>query len=256
MRKDTACTGRLYVGTSGWAYPHWRGVVYPTELPESAWLRHYATSLRSVEVNGSFYRLPSPRTLQTWCAAVPDDFVFSFKASAYITHRKKLREPERTLPSLLDCAGLLGERLGPLLFQLPPRWHVDVERLAAFLAALPAGLRCVFEFRDSTWFCDEVYALLSRYGAALCRYELEGRRAPSVLTADFAYLRLHGPTEAYRGSYPDAALRQWAEEVGAWLVRGRDVYCYFDNDDAGHAFHDALRLRDLVGPVEETRVDA
>ena len=256
MRKDMARRGRLHLGTSGWVYPHWRGAVYPAELPESAWLSHYASRLRSVEVNSSFYRLPSPRALLSWCAAVPDDFVFALKASAYITHRKKLREPEQTLLPLLDCAGQLGERLGPLLFQLPPRWHVNAERLATFLEALPAGLRCVFEFRDSTWFCDEVYALLRHYGAALCRYDLEGHRAPGVRTAGFAYLRLHGPAEAYRGAYSDADLRQWAEEIDGLRSQGSDVYCYFDNDEAGHAFHDALRLRDLVEPAGAFRVDA
>lgn len=255
MRKDTARRGRLFLGTSGWAYTYWHGTVYPMELPKPAWLGYYASYLRSVEVNASFYRLPSPRALQGWAAAVPDDFVFALKASAYITHRKKLREPERTLAPLFDCAERLGERLGPLLFQLPPRWHVDAERLGAFLEALPAGLRSVFEFRDPTWFCNEVYALLSRHGAALCRYDLEGRRVPDVQTADFAYLRLHGPAEAYRGSYPDADLRQWADEIGAWRAQGRDVYCYFDNDEAGHAFHDALRLRDFVEQVVAARVD-
>ncbi|WP_455385696.1 DUF72 domain-containing protein [Acidihalobacter prosperus] len=246
MRKDIAGTGRLYLGTSGWAYAHWRGAVYPEGLPEAQWLAHYAASLSSVEVNGSFYRLPSARTLQGWCAAVPEDFVFALKASAYVTHRKKLREPQRTLPPLLDCAERLGSRLGPLLFQLPPRWRVNAERLDAFLQALPAGRRSVFEFRDPSWFCDEVYALLRQHRAALCRYDLEGRRSPETETADFAYLRLHGPGAAYRGSYADAVLREWAAEITGGLSRGRDVYCYFDNDEAGFAFRDALRLQRMI----------
>lgn len=255
MRKDRADRGRLYLGTSGWAYPHWRGAVYPEGLARSAWLGHYASSLRSVEVNASFYRLPSAQTLQAWCAAVPEDFVFALKASAYVTHRKKLLEPERTLPPLLDCAESLDARLGPLLFQLPPRWHVNAERLEAFLQALPADLRCVFEFRDPSWFCDEVYAALRHHGAALCRYDLEGRRSPEVETADFAYLRLHGPDAAYRGSYAGAVLREWAAELAGGLARGRDVYCYFDNDEAGFAFHDALRLQRMVEEAAD-RVDA
>lgn len=139
-----------------------------------------------------------------------------------------------------------GWRLGPLLFQLPPRWHVNAERLEAFLQALPTSLRCVFEFRDPSWFCEQAYVLLRRYGVALCRYDLDGRRSPGVETADFAYLRLHGPGEAYRGFYADENLREWVAKIGDRLARSGDVYCYFDNDESGHAFHDALRLRSMI----------
>lgn len=235
---------RLHIGTSGWCYPHWRGPFYPADLPESAWLDYYSRRFASVEVNRSFYRLPSRANFQAWHDATPADFVFAVKASRLITHMKKLTDPDRTLPPLLDAVAGLGAKLGPLLFQLPPRWRANPARLEAFLATLPVGIRAAFEFRDPTWHTDPVLALLARHGAAFCVYDLAGFQSPRAVTADFVYLRLHGPDAAYQGRYGTRRLAEWA----AWL-RDQSVgaaHVYFDNDQAAHAVADALELRAML----------
>ena len=238
------CCMRVYVGTSGWVYAHWRGRFYPAELDESAWLGHYAAHFASVEVNRSFYRLPSRAQFAAWREQTPAGFVFSVKASRYITHMKKLREPETTLPPLLTAVSGLAEKRGPLLFQLPPRWRPDVGRLHAFLAALPGDVRAVFELRDPTWHGDDILGLLARHNAAFCIYDLAGFVSPRAVTADFVYLRLHGPGAAYCGRYGPSALAGWAD----WLSRQTVVaaYVYFDNDQEAHAVQDALELRDML----------
>lgn len=234
--------GCAWIGTSGWAYPHWRKTIYPSGLPRSHWLEYYAEHLNSVEINSSFYRLPSAHTLASWCAAVTGDFVFACKASRYLTHMKKLHAPETALPGIVDCIAQLKTHSGPLLFQLPPHWQADPGRLAGLLDALPATLRCAFEFRDVSWHCDTIYDLLRSHGAAMCIYDLNGQVSPREITANFIYIRLHGPTAAYRGSYDDKALQAWAATIEAWRNRGNDVYAYFNNDEAGYAFANAKRL--------------
>lgn len=238
--------GVVRVGTSGWSYPHWHGPFYPPELTAGGELAYLSARLASVEVNATFYRLPSAETVAHWCETVPEEFVFAVKASRYITHVKKLKEPERTLPAFLEAVAGFGDRLGPLLFQLPPRWRFNAGRLRDFLAALPQGLRTVFEFRDETWFTAECFTLLRQVGAALCFSEIAGRRAPEEPTAEFVYYRLHGPGEAYAGSYDEASLAALAGGCRALAAQGLDVYCYFDNDQAGFAAQNALRLRALA----------
>jgi len=237
----------FHIGTSGWHYPHWRGRFYPEAVPTRDWLAYYAQQFDSVEINSSFYRLPSLSTVRHWRDSVPKDFRFALKASRFITHRKKLRAPVASLRRLLAVAHALGPRRGPLLFQLPPRWRCNPARLAAVLRALPARGDYAFEFRDPSWHNPEVYALLRRYRAAFCIYELAGFESPHVLTANFAYIRLHGPAAAaYAGSYSDAALAAWAEEIRGWK-RLRRVYVYFDNDEAAYAADNAQTLRALLG---------
>lgn len=235
---------RVYVGTSGWVYPHWRGRFYPADLDESGWLAHYARYFTSVEVNRSFYRLPTRAQFAAWHAQTPEGFVFAVKASRFITHMKKLKEPGHTLPPLLEAIAGLGDKLGPLLFQLPPRWRPDLPRLAAFLAALPQGMRAAFELRDPSWHSNAVLGLLERHHAAFCIYDLAGCESPRAITADFVYLRLHGPGAAYSGRYGRRALSAWAQ----WLERQAvaTAYVYFDNDEAGYAVQDALELQALL----------
>lgn len=238
---------RIRVGTSGWSYPHWRGPFYPGELPADSWLPFYARRFATVEINNTFYRLPEPSTFRKWRDAVPPGFLFSVKASGFITHRKKLKDPGATLPPFLERIRLLGERLGPVLFQLPPRWRCDPGRLETFLSALPRSLRCAFEFRDPSWCVPEVYGLLSRRGAAFCIFDLGGSLSPTEVTAEFAYVRLHGPGGPYAGCYGRRALEGWAETLAGWADRGLDAYCYFDNDQAGHAARNAAELRRMLG---------
>lgn len=237
---------RIYIGTSGWSYAHWKGPFYPEDIADAAMLGYYAERLSTVEINSSFYHLPQESALSHWKATVPSGFLFSAKASRYITHMKKLKDPDRSLPPFLSRIGLLGDRLGPLLFQLPPRWHCNPERLGAFLKALGSDRRCAFEFRDPSWEDPAIYDLLARHGAALCIHDLDGRLSPRELTAGFVYVRLHGPDGPYRGSYDRRALAGWAETFHDWADRGLEIFCYFDNDEAGYAALNALELQQLA----------
>ncbi len=239
--------GRIHVGTSGWNYPHWRESFYPGRLPQERWLAFYAERFATVEINNSFYNLPAAATFSGWAARVPRGFLFAVKASRYITHMKKLKDPGASVPRFLERAGHLGDRLGPILFQLPPRWKRNVERLQGFLRTLPPGGRYAFEFRDPSWFHGETYACLREAGAAFCIYHLAGTLSPKEVTAEFVYLRLHGPEGAYEGSYDTQALAGWAGALSAWSSQGREVFCYFDNDQGGYAPRDAARLSEMLG---------
>jgi uncharacterized protein YecE (DUF72 family) len=239
--------GDIRIGTSGWSYDHWVGPFYPEDLPRDRRLRYYAERFRSVEIDSSFYGLPRRSTLRAWRDEVPADFVFAAKASRYITHMKKLRDPRQGLDRFLKRMGALGDRLGPVVFQLPPRWRFDAGRLEAFLQALGRGFRCAFELRDPSWLNAEALALLERHRAAFCIYDLGGFLSPKEVTADFVYVRLHGPGGPYQGSYGDAALSGWARAISGWSRKGLSVYCYFDNDDRGYAASNAARLQEMLG---------
>lgn len=238
----------VLVGTSGWHYPHWRGPFYPEKLPAEKMLGFYAARLRTVEINNSFYHLPEKRTFRQWREQTPPGFLFAVKASRYITHMKKLKDPAEPLGLFLAHAERLGPKLGPVLFQLPPRWGRDPGRLAGFLEALPRRLRCAFEFRDPSWFHAEVYRRLEKHNAAFCVFDLGGEESPRLLTADFAYLRLHGPAAMkYAGRYTTRQLADWLRTIQEWQQQGaRAVYVYFDNDQAGYAARNALELAAMV----------
>lgn len=240
---------RIRIGTSGWHYAHWRGPFYPEKLSSEDMLGYYAERFSTVEINNSFYHLPSRETFRAWRSQTPARFSFSVKASRYITHMKKLKEPKQPLRKFLLHAGELKEKLGPILFQLPPRWHCDSERLGKFLDALPEGRRYAFEFRDPTWFQDEIYALLRQQNAAFCAYDLAGTESPRLLTADFAYVRLHGPNESkYSGCYTRRQLRDWVKQCREWLDGGaKNVFVYFDNDQAGYAARNAGEMQEMIG---------
>ncbi len=235
------------IGTSGWQYDHWVGRFYPDKTAREEMLRHYSTRLGTVEVNGTFYGLPSEETLEGWRNAVPERFEFSVKGSRYLTHMKKLSDPEEPLDRLLERVNSLGDRLGPVLFQLPPRWRRDTARLASFLEILPEGRRYAIELRDESWFHRDVYDLLRERGIAFCIYHLAGRLSPKEVTADLVYVRLHGPGAAYEGSYDDRTLQGWAGAISSWESAGHEVYCYFDNDQRGYAAENALRLAAMTG---------
>ena len=235
-----------YIGTSGWHYDHWEGPFYPSGCPKEAFLEYYAACFCTTEINNSFYRLPEKKTLLRWRNAVPEGFVFSVKASRYLTHMKKLKDPREPMERLLDRVNVLEDKLGPILFQLPPRWGSNPERLEDFLEILPEGQRYAFEFRDPSWFDEKNYELLRNYKSSFCTYDLDGKTSPKEITADFAYVRLHGPDGPYRGRYGAERLAGWASTFSAWLNKGLDVYCYFDNDEIGYAAQDALRLQQMM----------
>ena len=232
-----------HLGTSGWNYRHWREAFYPASLPASDWLAFYAERFSSVEINATFYRLPSDAALDAWREAVPPGFRFAVKASRYITHMKKLKDPAESIAAFFDKVERLGDRQGPILFQLPPRWRADPDRLDAFLAALPSGHRYAFEFRDPSWWTESVTDRLAAHGAAFCLFDLEGQSPPETITTDFVYLRWHGSDGRYQGRYSDAALDDWATRIRGWIAAGRDVYGYFDNDAEAQAPRDAARLQ-------------
>jgi uncharacterized protein YecE (DUF72 family) len=239
-------TSAFHIGTSGWHYDHWRGPFYPEDLAKRDFLQYYMERFHTVEINNTFYQLPKEETFIAWRDTVPEGFIFAVKGSRYITHMKKLKDPKDSLATLLGRVKALGEKLGPVLFQLPPKWHINVGRLRDFLAALPKDHRYAFEFRDPSWYEPEVYEALSKHGAAFCIYELGGHLSPKEVTADFVYIRLHGPGDAYRGQYEQRALAGWAGAVSAWARQGKRVFCYFDNDEAGYAAQDAMRLQQML----------
>lgn len=236
----------VHIGTSGWHYKHWRGPFYPEKLSAAAMLEFYTRHFRTVEVNNSFYRLPPETALDDWRDSTPRDFRFSVKGSRYLTHMKKLKDPEPGIARFFERVDRLQKKLGPVVFQLPPGWEVNAERLDGFLNALPRGHRYAFELRNPTWHTPEVLDILRRHKAAFCIFEIAGMRTGFPLTANFTYVRLHGPGGAYQGSYSAAALREWAARIRAWQKELSAVYIYFDNDQAGYAAENAASLQRLV----------
>ncbi len=236
----------IHIGTSGWHYAHWEGPFYPKGISKKDYLKYYTRFFQTVEINNSFYHLPRKETFKNWREMTPANFIFSVKASRYITHVKKLKDSKEPLQNFLKVASGLKEKLGPILFQLPPGWSCNAERLREFLQILPPHYRYTFEFRNSSWFSKEIYEILAKYNIAFCLYELEGQITPRKVTADFIYVRLHGPGKAYQGQYSQKTLKEWAEFFVAFYKQGKDVFCYFDNDEAGYAALDGQRLKDLV----------
>jgi uncharacterized protein YecE (DUF72 family) len=240
----------VFVGTSGWVYRHWRGLFYPPELPAKRWFEYYRTHFDAVEVNNTFYRLPSDAAFDAWRHQGPPGFVYALKASRYITHCRKLNETAGPLERFLERARRLGPHLGPVLYQLPPHWHRDTDRLGQFLDLLPHDVTHVFEFRDPSWYADEVRELLAGAGVGFCIHDLRGADCPRWVTGPVAYLRFHGPTStAYAGRYGTGRLQKWAAAIEDFRGAGRDVFAFFNNDVGGHAVTDARELQTLLGVV-------
>jgi uncharacterized protein YecE (DUF72 family) len=239
--------GKIYIGTSGWNYKHWMGRFYPEGLPASQLLSFYAKHFDTVEINNSFYQLPKLTTFTNWRETVPKDFLFAVKASRFITHMKKLKAPKTSSSKLFTHSERLEDKLGPILFQLPPHWHCNLERLEEFLDVLPPEQQYVFEFRDESWLQPDVYRVLREHNVAFCMHDLGGKETPREITADFTYLRFHGPGKAaYSGSYPTRVLKEWAKRITEWKSELKTIYVYFNNDIEGHAITNALSLRELV----------
>jgi uncharacterized protein YecE (DUF72 family) len=224
--------GVARVGCSGWMYKHWRGPVYPESLPARRWFEHYTTLFNTVEINNTFYRLPTEHAVEGWAAQAPPGFVYSLKLGSFGSHRMKLSDAGSWLPNHLDRLERLGTTAGPTLVQLPPRWRRNVARLDEFLTTAPSGPRWAVELRDSSWLNDETYDVLRRH--------LSGH--PWELTTNWTYVRLHGPNaidHPYQGRYGPDGLFWMAERLSSWLAEGVDVYAYFNNDDSGYAVQDA-----------------
>ncbi len=215
----------------------------------------YAEKFDTVELNNSFYKLPNVETFRDWHDAAPRNFLFAVKASRFITHNLKLKNPQNALDNILSRAEVLGKKLGPVLFQLPPKWRRNVERLDEFLSVLPRYHRYTFEFREPSWHHDDVYAVLRKHNAAYCIHEIAGFHTDLTLTADFTYIRLHGPGAGkYEGSYNAAQLERWSRQIGQWSKTLKAIYIYFDNDQAGFAPANALLLKKLVDGAKRRQV--
>jgi uncharacterized protein YecE (DUF72 family) len=235
----------LRIGTSGWAYSHWRGLFYPPKLPRQEWFRFYAGRFATVEINSSFYRLPSETAFLNWQEQAPAGFLYAVKASRYITHLKKLKDPAHPLETFFAHAAHLGDALGPVLYQLPPHWRVNLPRLADFLALLPKDSRHVIEFRDPSWLIDEAFQLMERYRVSHCLHDMAPLEVPCRVTADPVYVRLHGDP-AHGGDYQPATLDIWARRIDDWQHQGLDVFIYFNNDINGYALANATMLKNLL----------
>jgi uncharacterized protein YecE (DUF72 family) len=252
LRKPIAAAikpaGSLWIGTSGWSYDGWRGRLYPETLPKKDWLRYYATQFNSTEINGSFYRTPSLEAVRSWRSQTPKDFVFAWKASKFITHWKRLTAScENSIALMETRLKALAPKAAIVLFQLPAHFRKDAARLESFLQMLPCWHRYAFEFRDKGWYADDVFDVLHCHDAALCISDHADAPAPWLVTARHVYVRGHGPSGRYHGSYPARTLERWAAAAAAWRAEGLVVFVYFDNDQKAAAPKDARRLIALTG---------
>ncbi len=273
--------GKICIGTSGYTYYHWRGVFYPKNLPSYKWLEYYTKFFKTVELNVTFYRLPQESAFKSWYRRTPKDFIFVLKGSRFITHVKKLQRIKNSTKLFFDRANLLKEKLGVILWQLPPSWKKNIKRLESFLevttrlslrsalapkqsrglcssrgiatlgqqvdlARNDTPIRQVFEFRHESWFCEEVYKLLKKYNVALCLADSPEFPTAEVVTADFVYLRFHGGKILYGSRYSKKEIGAWAQKIKKWTKQGFDVYAYFNNDAFGYAVENAKELKKLL----------
>jgi uncharacterized protein YecE (DUF72 family) len=239
---------RCYIGVSGFSYPQWRGAFYPENLPHSQWLEHYAHQFSTVEVNSSFYRLPTEKTFQRWRETTPSGFLFAVKANRSITHQHHLENVQEPLDIFLARSRNLKEKLGPILYQLPPSMKRDEGMLEAFLSFLPQDLRHVVEFRHRGWYEEAVYAVLQRHNVALCIHDMGRSESPVAATADFAYVRFHGTSGRYTGDYSAQQLEDWAKRIRGLVSENqlKATYIYFNNGLEGHAVNNARTLAQLL----------
>lgn len=238
--------GRCFIGTSGWAYDHWKEVFYPPDLKKDDRLLFYMGHFDTVEVNNTFYRIPSTAAFEGWRKAAPKGFIYALKGSRFITHMKKLKDPEGPLKLFLGRAEILKKRLGPVLFQLPPGWRCNPDRIEKFIKNLPSKMRFAFEFREPSWFNDKIYDILRENNISLCVYHMPEYVSPVEVTANFVYIRFHGADFLYGGRYSRDDLSKWANLIRFYLKGGLDVYVYFNNDAEGYAVLNAKELREMV----------
>jgi len=238
--------GKVYIGTSGFSYSHWgKGIFYPRDLPQSQWFDFYSQRFGTVELNVSFYRLPKKDTFVNWRKRVGKNFVFSIKGSRYLTHIKKLKEPQEAIKNFFENAQGIKNGQDIVLWQLPPRFKANKERLAQFLKLLPQDWRYAFEFREESWLNKEIYQLLRKYQIAVVFQDYPQWPITAEITASYVYLRFHGKTRLYSSCYTETELKDWAKKIGYWRKEGLYVYAYFNNDALGYAVENAQFLKKL-----------
>ena len=243
---SSATERRVHVGCSGWVYKHWRGLLYPEGLPQKRWFERYAEEFDTVEINASFYRLPLASTFEAWREKAPSGFRYAVKVNRFITHMKKILDCETETDRFIELARPLGATLGPLLHQLPPSLHKNLDRLDAFLRLLPSDLEHVVEFRHLSWYEADVLALLDRHGVGFVTHDLKGLPSPRWASGRTAYVRFHGTAGKYHGRYSEETLLGWADWCFEQVRAGRSAWCYFNNDIHGHALDDARILKAMV----------
>jgi uncharacterized protein YecE (DUF72 family) len=239
-------SSKFRIGTSGWVYRHWHGIFYPQDLRQPDWYQYYASHFDTVEINYSFYRLPSKSAFEKWRQQAPKGFVYAVKANRYLTHMKRLKDVADPLERFLSHASLLEDKLGPILWQLPPKWRADPARLKAFAKLLPDDMIHAFEFRDPGWFIQPVRKILEQFGLTHCIFDMPNIRCPKWITSPTIYLRFHGSQYVYGGRYGREGLQPWADRVNRWLADGHMIYAYFNNDVLGYAIEDARTLKSLL----------
>ncbi len=236
-------SAHYYIGTSGWHYDHWRGIFYPEKLAKAKWLGFYAGHFATVELNNSFYRLPSEAAFAAWRDSSPVNFTFAVKLSRFIIHIKRLKDAGEAVEKFITRAKILDEKLGPLLYQLLPNMRRNDEVLESFLSTLPRGMKHVFEFRHQSWLEEGVFEILHKYNVGFCVFDMPSLSCPLVATADFAYVRFHGSAGLYWSCYFDEELASWAERLANLAVNLKAIYIYFNNDAEAFAVRNAMTLR-------------
>ena len=236
---------KFYIGTSGWHYEHWKDIFYH-DLKTVKWLNYYSVHFDTVELNNSFYHLPTEKAFKHWHDSVPENFIFSVKVSRYITHIKRLKNSNEAMDKFLSRAGFLDDKLGVLLYQLPPQMKLNLERLEEFLAYLPASLQHVFEFRNESWIVGPTFDLLRKYHAGFCIFNMPGYSSPLITTSGFSYIRFHGSEGLYSSNYSNIELKKWAKDIKKLSADLESVYIYFNNDAGAYAIDNAQMLKRLL----------
>ena len=246
LATQSKASAQLRIGTSGWSYGDWGKSFYPSDISQKDFLSFYSENFETVEINNTFYHLPTERAVKNWHKVVEKNFIFSVKISRYITHIKKLKCDKESIQFFIERIKFLKKKLGCILIQLPPSFGLNEERLHDFFSMLPKKKRYSIEFRNESWFTKSTLELLRKFNIALCISDI--KRYPLWLetTADFVYIRLHGSQKAYKGEYGSRGLKPWFKRIKEWSDKGLDVYCYFDNDEKGYAVADAKRLRHMI----------
>ncbi len=236
----------IRIGTSGWYYDHWRELFYPAGLPKSKWFEYYAQHFDTVEINNTFYHLPKEQTIQRWHEIAPPGFLYAVKANRYITHIKKLKDATESLERFFERVGLLKTRLGPILYQLPPSLHKDLDLLLSFIKLLHQKRIAVFEFRHKSWYEDDTFELMNKFRVGFCIHDMPGKESPRMVTGEVIYVRFHGTTGRYAGNYSKSVLQGWAKWLKDETQKARAIYAYFNNDIGGRAIKNAKQLRKLM----------
>lgn len=241
----TKASNQILIGTSGWYYKHWYGFFYPEDIAKNKWFKYYTENFDTVELNNSYYRFPTESAVKKWYDSSPDNFVYAVKMNRYVTHIKKMKDVERQTGDFLNTVSALKKKLGPILFQFPPTFKKDLEVLKAFVPLLKKQKQCVFEFRNKSWYDDECFSLLDKNKISFCIYHMGDIETPRVITGDMIYIRFHGTSGKYGGTYPDEILKEWAD----WLKKnkkGKSCYAYFNNDLNAYAVNNAKTLKKIL----------